>query len=189
MSWRLAKSLVTLRDQINQAAPNRSKKSDGTIGDAAHASRASDHNPNKAGVVCAFDVTHDPAGDMDCHVLAEQLQASKDPRIQYVIWDGKIMSGSHSKRAWEWREYTGTNPHRHHLHISVSQDPSKYDDPRLWDIGSKPKDEPSTAVVAGKRVPVLRHGDVLYAPLRAVAEALGATVAFDQATGSVTVTK
>jgi hypothetical protein len=64
MAWRPAKSLIQLRDQINQIAPNRSKASDGTIGDAAHASRASDHNPwvreGDAGVVTAIDITHDP---------------------------------------------------------------------------------------------------------------------------------
>ena len=45
MTWRLARSLETLRAQINRIAPNRSKVSDGTIGDAKHASRSSDHNP------------------------------------------------------------------------------------------------------------------------------------------------
>src|SRR5215212_9158416 len=35
-SWRAAKSLLTLRTQINQKAPNRNKASDGTIGDARH---------------------------------------------------------------------------------------------------------------------------------------------------------
>lgn len=190
MSWRLAKSIETFRSQVNQAAPNRSKASDGTIGDAAHSARKSDHNPNAAGVVCAIDITHDPAGDMDCHVLAEQLQASKDPRIGYVIWNGRIMSGSHSKRAWEWREYTGTNPHNKHLHISVSQDPAKYDDPKAWSIGAKRPTQSATALVAGVRVPVLRMDDgTLYAPLRAVAEALGASVAWDSAAGTAKVSK
>src|SRR5215472_9581086 len=61
--WRVAKSLARLRTQINDAFPQRSKSSDGTIGDAAHASRSSDHNPwivdDGIGVVSAFDVTHD----------------------------------------------------------------------------------------------------------------------------------
>ena len=69
MAWRVAKSLLKLRDQINAHAPKRSKKSDGYIGDAAHASRSSDHNPwvkdGKMGVVTAADFTHDPAGGFD----------------------------------------------------------------------------------------------------------------------------
>lgn len=32
MVWRVAKSLLILRDQINQYAPHRNKDSDGTIG-------------------------------------------------------------------------------------------------------------------------------------------------------------
>lgn len=66
MSWRLAPALVTLRDEINKRFPNRSTISDGTIGDAAHASRDSDHNPwvidtDGVGVVTAIDITEDDA--------------------------------------------------------------------------------------------------------------------------------
>ena len=35
-SWRAAKSLLKLRDQVNARFPGRKKDSDGTIGDAAH---------------------------------------------------------------------------------------------------------------------------------------------------------
>lgn len=37
MAWRLAKSLVTLREQVNALSPNRSRVSDGTIGDKTEA--------------------------------------------------------------------------------------------------------------------------------------------------------
>ena len=102
-TWRLARSLEALRSAANKAAPNRSKASDGTIGDAAHSSRASDHNPNKAGVVQGMDLTHDPAGGLDSYWLAEQLLLSRDPRIKYVISNGKIASGSGGKSPWKWR--------------------------------------------------------------------------------------
>lgn len=45
MTWRLARGLEHLRAQVNTKWSNRSKDSDGSIGDEAHASRSSDHNP------------------------------------------------------------------------------------------------------------------------------------------------
>ena len=34
MAWRVGASLLTLRDQVNAAWPNRSRASDGTIGES-----------------------------------------------------------------------------------------------------------------------------------------------------------
>jgi hypothetical protein len=45
MAWRVARSLEVLLGQFNAACPGRSKASDGSIGDAAHATRDSDHKP------------------------------------------------------------------------------------------------------------------------------------------------
>lgn len=132
--WRLAKSLHTLREQLNERYPKRSKKSDGTIGDASHASRASDHNPHLMddihGVVSALDVTHDPKGGCDAHALAEHLRVTKDPRIKYVISRGRIFSATVSP--WRWRKYTGRNPHHAHIHISVKGDKRHYDSMARW---------------------------------------------------------
>lgn len=119
MQWRLAESLVVLRDQLNQLYPNRSKLSDGTIGDAAHAASVSDHNPNSDGVVTAFDGTHDPAHGIDIAVLAETLRVHRDPRIKYVIANRRIFAGNDGPSPWVWRNYTGTDPHTNHLHLSV----------------------------------------------------------------------
>ena len=55
-TWYLAPSLNVLRGEIDAAHPHRQKKMDGTIGDAAHAARDSDHNPNARGSVNAIDV-------------------------------------------------------------------------------------------------------------------------------------
>jgi hypothetical protein len=111
-----------LRAQLNTAYPNRSVKSDGMIGDAAHAATKSEHNPDPDGTVRAFDVTHDPVGGVDCHKLAAQLVTSRDSRILYVIWNGRI-ARSYPKPgipAWSWARYTGTDPHTNHLHLSVT---------------------------------------------------------------------
>lgn len=137
-SWRLARALVTLRDQVNAAHGLRDRAADGSIGDAAHAASVSDHNPDAYGIVRAVDITHDPddgdadpRDDFDAGDLAEALRLGRDPRIKYVIWDHRIFSSTISP--WTWRPYTGTNPHDHHVHVSVVAD-SRGDDPSPWRI-------------------------------------------------------
>lgn len=134
--WRLAKSLHTLRDQVNHRWPKRKKTHDGTIGDAAHRGRVSDHNPSILddihGVVSALDITHDPTGGCDAHVLAEHLRTTKDYRIKYVISNGRIFSST--KSPWVWRRYTGKNAHRSHIHISVKGDKRHYDSTIRWTL-------------------------------------------------------
>lgn len=140
-NWKLAKSLVKLRDQINAAYPKRSKKSDGSIGDQAHAARVSDHNPNAKGVVTAIDVTHDPANGVNGLALAEALKY--DPRIKYLIFAGRIWKA----RTGLWEDYHGANSHHHHLHISVDAAAKNYDNAADWDLGITPKAESKPADV------------------------------------------
>src|SRR5690606_9422972 len=132
MSWRVARSLETLRDQINARYPNRNRASDGTIGDAAHATRDSDHNPwvrdGRLGVVTALDITHDPAHGVDIDRLTDELQASRDPRIKYVIANGLIMDTRPGFNPWRWVRYTGSNRHTRHFHLQVMPDTGRYDD-------------------------------------------------------------
>lgn len=160
MSWRVAKSLETLRSQINATVPNRSKASDGTIGDAAHASRSSDHNPwvkdGKTGVVTALDITHDPARGVDAAALAESLLASRDPRIKYIISNRRIASGAGGPSPWVWRPYSGTNPHTLHVHVSVRSEKSHYDSTAPWkfDLGAVASDAPRPS----QPMPMLRKG-------------------------------
>jgi hypothetical protein len=123
--WTLAESLGRFRDQLNALAPNRSKASDGTIGDAAHQARSSGHNPAwiaGANLVTAFDATHDPAGGLDCHRLAASLQRARDSRLLYAIWNRRIMAGAAGPQPWAWRPYSGAAPHTEHLHLSVVAD-------------------------------------------------------------------
>lgn len=125
---RLCYALTTLRNQVDKKFPNRSDASDGWIGDTAHQARLSQHNPNEAGVVCAIDITHDPANGVDCHRLMEELDASNDDRIFYLIHDREIDNSDDTRTP-----YYGTNPHVKHLHISVQYaSPRLYDDGREW---------------------------------------------------------
>lgn len=136
MSWRVAKSLLQLRKQVDVLVPDRDKSSDGSIGNEEHASRTSDHNPwvqdGREGVVTAIDLTHDPKGGFDSYAFAEMLRIQKDSRLKYVISNGRIFSSIESP--WVWRKYSGTSKHDHHVHVSVKPDKHEYDDVIPWDI-------------------------------------------------------
>jgi hypothetical protein len=136
--WRAAKSLLKLRAQVDARAPRRVRGSDGTVGDAGHQSRRSDHNPwvvdGVTGIVTAMDITNDPAHGCTSDALARSLVRSRDPRIKYVISNRRIANsspqGGHS--AWAWRPYGGASPHDHHVHVSVKSDKALYDDESDW---------------------------------------------------------
>src|SRR5689334_18693055 len=105
-SWILVPSLVALRQEFNVLAPRRSKASDGSIGDAAHARESSDHKPDETGStpyrdadhvneVHAIDVDADlrlPGWTMD-RVLALIIgrhRTGHDDRLQNVIYNRRI---------------------------------------------------------------------------------------------------
>lgn len=131
-AWIVAESLNRLHQQLNALAPNRSRVSDGSIGDAAHASRDSDHNPwlvlNGQPLVTARDWTHDPAGGLDCAQLRDALIRAKDGRVKYIIFNHQIISGAGGPQPWVRRPYSGSNAHTHHLHLSVVADRRCRDD-------------------------------------------------------------
>jgi hypothetical protein len=129
MNWTPATALQTLTIQLNSRFPNRSKISDGTIGDQRHKSLKSDHNPNAQGVVCARDFTHDPIGGIDCNKLATSLFESRDDRIKYIIWNGRITT----KDLKGWTKYGGSNRHDKHLHLSVNH---RYNAGHSWKLGN-----------------------------------------------------
>ena len=128
MSWHLAPSLSVLRSEVNTLWPGRSKVSDGTIGDAAHSARTSDHNPNARRSVNAIDITRsgiDPARLISVAIT--------DSRTNYVIFDRQIWSRS---RGFVPRRYTGANPHTGHVHISIRQARDAEQDTRPWGLAA-----------------------------------------------------
>jgi hypothetical protein len=118
----LCKAGQQLREQIDDSFPDRDRKSDGWIGDAAHSNRKSDHNPDKAnGIVRAIDVDKDlDSRSSTGAYLADQIRlcAKKDRRISYIIYAGKIAS---RKSLFRWKKYSGINSHHAHIHISFSK--------------------------------------------------------------------
>lgn len=181
MTWRVAKALLTLRNEVDKEFPDRDHASDGTIGNKAHQQlgNASDHNPwikdaDGVGVVRALDVdagpglnpteAHDKVGD----TVAEAARlAGKNghPALKgggYVIYEGQIASAN-SNPPWSWRKHTG-DAHESHPHISVGQAPAAYDSTHHWGIHNAPQHQPQpgearTSVPTGVAFPTLSLGD------------------------------
>jgi hypothetical protein len=118
---RVAGAAQSILTQASRAWPNRSTASDGTLGDASHSSRDSDHNPDGNGIVHAADLTHDPAHGVDAHAWAEavrrRVKAGQERRVTYQISNRRIYS---QNSGWNWVAYDGSNPHEHHVHTSVT---------------------------------------------------------------------
>ena len=117
---KLCKAGQQLREQIDDAFPDRDRTSDGWIGDAKHAARKSDHNPTAEGIVRAIDIDADlKSHASEAFDLADQLRllARSDKRISYIIFNGKIASW---RGNYKWRPYKGINPHKKHFHISFT---------------------------------------------------------------------
>ena len=106
-------AIAVLR-QATAIKPLRKKISDGLLPSAAHIHQNpdSDHNTGYA-----VDLTHDKLGGIDCDEIFQKLK--EDKRVKYLIFKGKIWS---AERASEGdREYTGSNKHNKHLHISIKE--------------------------------------------------------------------
>ena len=120
----LSKAAKQFREQVDDAYPNRSRKSDGWLGDLRHSKRVSQHNPNEQGEVCAIDIDAGLSEEQGISIyLADQIRqaAKRDRRILYVIHMGKIAS---AKSLWRWVKYRGLNPHNKHVHISFKSNQS-----------------------------------------------------------------
>ncbi|HEY9417780.1 MAG TPA: hypothetical protein VIQ30_23725 [Pseudonocardia sp.] len=147
--WRTVRSLDRLNEQIRAAFPRAvppatPAASWGAIADSLHSS-TSDHYPHfysalgKTAVVCARDFPHAPALGLNAHVVAEQLRASRDSRIGYVISNRRITGPSHG---WRWDTYNGSDPHDTHIHVSTVHTAAA-DDTRDWQIGQPQEDDVS----------------------------------------------
>jgi hypothetical protein len=124
----LAPSLARARTEINQEWPRRDHSSDGWIGDAAHRTRPSDHNPNRRGVVDAIDIDVD---GIPCALLVAILITH--PAVNYVIWNRTIWSRTRGFRA---AHYTGPDPHTGHIHVSDLQTVSAENTTTPWRIAA-----------------------------------------------------
>lgn len=144
MAWKLAPALAALISDVNDKWPNRSKAVDGTIGDASHSARKSEHNPNREpdddvpdGYVTAADITTE---GINKTLLIDTLK--RDKRVWYVIHDRKIWSRKHG---FKTQPYTkpGSNPHTNHIHVSLVQTKAACNDTSSWLKAKAPKPVPA----------------------------------------------
>jgi len=143
MSYYLAPSLVQLRKEVNSRWPNRSTRSDGWIGDAAHSARKSDHNPDYSagGVVRALDIT---ASGIDVDLLLKHT--TNDSRVAYVIYNRRIYQHSTG-----WKPYYGSNPHTSHVHVSIAHTRTAERDTKLWFGSAAKSSKPKTSTASKKK--------------------------------------
>lgn len=124
-AWRVVNSLNKLNEQIRAYAPRSVPpatpvESWGSIADAEH-SASSDHYPHFYGalgataVVCARDFPHAPGLGLDGGVVTEHMRRTRDARVQYIIFNRRITGVNYG---WQWRTYTGDDPHDKHFHVS-----------------------------------------------------------------------
>lgn len=121
----LVACLVQLRTEFDEISPGRDKGADGWIGDAAHQSSSSDHNPDSQGRVLAVDIDSsgpwtDASFDDMVQLVVRRQDSGADSRLEYVIWNHRITTRS---SGWSWATYTGTaDPHTGHAHFSARHD-------------------------------------------------------------------
>lgn len=133
-AWRLATPLTELRAEVDHAFPKRSKRSDGTLGDARHKKTKSRHNisggdTKRDNVVEAIDLTHDPKNGYDAHAHARRVAANPPACIANIISNRQIWSPGKG-----WRRYIGINGHTKHAHYDTKngyESASNYN----WSIG------------------------------------------------------
>ncbi len=153
--WVLIPCLKQLVTEFNILAPMRSRLRDGSIGDAAHQKRLSDHNADETGNVPTRDKdkineVHAIDVDADFHVPGLSMErivqyllsecrkpgtSGKDRgRLKYIIYKKRIWEASNN---WRERTYTGSNPHDKYAHFSAEYDTEFEYDTRPWGLVEK----------------------------------------------------
>jgi hypothetical protein len=146
-SCKCAPALLQLRKEVDERWPERDRSSDGCCGDAAHAARTSDHNPDASGYAHAEDIDENIApnlGDAPLRFLIPLLLA--DERSKYVIYERRIYyrdCNVHGKGCWlaGGHAYNGINAHEHHLHLSIKATATFSVRPWLLALNAPPEED------------------------------------------------
>lgn len=148
MRWYVDKGLAQLNVQMRKRYPGIVI---GTIGDKNHRP-PSQHIPEADGSVDAADyMIGMKFTRADAERTFRTLRANRDRRLLYAIYDGQIFSSV--TQPWRLREYTGSDDHSGHLHVSVND--LHETDGSPWRLEARTV---KMANIVGS-LPVLRYGD------------------------------
>jgi hypothetical protein len=131
-AWILTKGLQNLRDQVNEAFPDRDHASDGTIGDTAHQAETSGHNrddtpgsrpewngdPDSTPEVRAWDMDTDlRAAPATAQQVVDHIRKlpGVSSVLRYMIYNRKIYR---ALNGWAPEAYEGPSAHTEHIHFS-----------------------------------------------------------------------
>lgn len=121
----------------------------GTIGDARHRLEISDHNPNGYGRVNAADFMIGTGGFTQGYAVWLCAWLTQDSRTKYVIYNHRIWNPRHG-----WNDYTGSDPHTGHVHLSVNDIACTNIAP--WKLSGR---KVTMENLPAGSLPVLRQGD------------------------------
>lgn len=140
MAWVKVKWMDPLFKAFNTVWPDRTKEQDGTIGNLAHASGTSGHNPDDTPGVKAEREDADTkqevrAEDVDARGVDMEAAvqailhgpAAERDRLIYIIYNARIWRKANG---WKQERYTGADKHKTHAHFSG--DPASDEDARPW---------------------------------------------------------
>jgi len=167
VSWYLCDAGRTLFRQIDRRWPGRDHRSDGSVGDAAHTT--GDHVPDPTstppGVVRAIDIDEDllgtdalnpDAADRLFRQLCECARQGRDGgRLKYVIFEGRIASGTYQSTFWTPRPFDG-DPHTTHIHVSFTERGDHRDAPFPLPIFYTPQRRRLTRLIDSLRARIRR---------------------------------
>lgn len=139
MAWQVIGGLLTLIHDVRAQYGNMTV---GTIGDAAHRTEVSDHNPDANGNVCAADFMIGPEfSSFDAAQLVTELVTGHDTRLHYVIYNHRIYTSEHGFAS---QTYSGVDPHTNHVHVSVNHNAYSTGE---WDLMASLSDDDIQRIV------------------------------------------